>query len=196
MKAHSYVYLLLVRVVLPISAGWALMAALQVAYFPPTWEQGGSLVGALRLRLKLPGTAGAIEEPLLAVGKPGEATFAYIRLLPGARAQVGVEFWGRAAFESPTFKIAAQDAEISVEVAVPALFPLPGDKRWRGVSEWEQRHLLSQYLIAVNGVVQLQGKFDYAQVIRAPVHVGSNPLGGSLVSDRLTATILAASRQF
>ncbi len=196
MKTHSYLYLALVRVLLPIGAAWSLFAGLEAVYFPPTWQENDSLIGALILHLKLPGTSGGIEEPLMAVGKRGEATFAFIRRLPGARARVGVEFWGRAAFESPDFKVASQDAEVTVEIAVPALFPPAGDRRWRGVSETEQRLLLSQYRIAVNGVTQLHGKFEYAQAIRFPVYVGSNPLGGSAVSDRLTAIILAARRQF
>ena len=184
------------RVLLPICAGWALVASFEAIYFPPTWLETDSRIGALRLHLKLPGTSAGIEEPLVAVGKPGEATFAFIRLLPGAWARVGVEFWGRAAFESPDFKVAASDAELTVEIAGPALYPPPGDRRWRGVSETEQQRLLSQYRVAVNGVTQLHGKFEYSQAIRFPVYVGSNPLGGSAVSDRLTAIILAARRQF
>ena len=196
MKFLRALRIVVLGVLLPLAASWAVMSSVHECFFPSFWSRKASPVGALSLRLRLPGTAAGIEEPLMAVGRPGEATFAFIRLLPNARAKVGVEFWGRASFESPEFALPAQDAEITVSVAVPALYPPSNDKAWRNVSVAEQEHLTSQYLVSVDHVLRLQGQISYPQTIRGPVHIGTNPLGGSLVSDRLTAVILADWRQF
>jgi hypothetical protein len=196
MKFLRSLRFVVLALLLPLGASWVVMSSLQEGLSPSFWSRQAAQAGALSLRLRLPGTAAGIEEPLMAVGRPGEATFAFIRLLPNARAKVGVEFWGRAAFESPEFALPAQDAEIIVSVAVPALYPPSDDEAWRDISAAEREHLTSHYLISVDHIPRLKGQISYPQTIREPVHIGTNPLGGSLVSDRLTAIILADWRQF
>lgn len=196
MRLIRFFRIALLGILLPLGASWASMYSLYGLYFPSIWSRKNAQFGALTMRLRLPGTAAGIEEPLIAVGRPGEATFAFIRLLPHGRAKVGVEFWGRASFEGPEFDLPAQDGEVTISVAVPTLYPLPDDEAWRDVSETEQKHLLSEFLISVDHMPRLIGPISYHQTIHEPVYVGYNPLGGSLVSDRLTATILADWRQF
>jgi hypothetical protein len=187
------------NVVLPLLLAWGLVRSLQTHYYPPDpglfTREGGSF-GPVTLVLQLPGTSAGIEEPLITVGRPGNATFVFIRLLPDARARVGIEFWGVNSLESATFKLTSQSAQINLTVSIPALFPKLGAPEWKSVSEPEQRRLLSEFIVAMDGVVQLKGPTSYNEPPDSPVYIGKNPIGGSFVSDRFSGTVLAHWREY
>lgn len=199
MKLASRVRFAVMNILIPLGLSWVLISSIEAHYFsgpPPIWSRDFGSYGPLTLRLQLPGTSAGIEEPILTVGRAGQATFVYIRLLSGARARVGIEFWGYGATESEPFKIPSQDAQITVVASFPALFPKTGSPDWGMRSEFEQQHLQSMYVIAVDGVVRVKGPVKYDEPSRSPIYLGRNPLGGSLVSDVFTGKILAAWHQY
>jgi hypothetical protein len=186
------------NILLPLGLSWVLISSLQAHFFtgPPTWSRDFGSYGPMTLKLQLPGTHAGIEEPVLTVGRPGQATFVYIRLLSSARARVGIEFWGLTAYESPPFRIPSQDAQITVEASFPALFPKMGSADWGSVSNFEQKHILSEFIVSVDGVVRVRGPVNYDEPPRLPVYLGRNPLGGSLVSDFFTGKVLEAWHEY
>jgi hypothetical protein len=149
--------------------------------------------GALRLILDLPGTNAGVPEPLVVVGEPGRASLAYLRLLPGKRAQVGVEFWGHGVSESAPFAL-PNPSRAEVVVELPAFFPPEGDASWGGVSRAWQEGQRRRCRVLVNGEVRLdvpaQGPMPSQEI-----HLGINPLGGSFVTQRFTGTLLQAVRE-
>jgi hypothetical protein len=199
MKFASRARFALINFLAPLALSWLLISSLQARFFSgprPIWSRDFGSYGPLTLKLQLPGTNAGIEEPLLTVGHPGKATFVYLRILSGARARIGIEFWGYGAIESPPFDIPAQDAQITVEASFPALFPGKGSADWGAVSEAEQRHLLSQFIVAVNGVARVRGPITYDEPPRDPIYLGRNPLGGSAVSDYFTGKVVAAWHEY
>lgn len=199
MKLASRVRFALVNFLAPLALSWLLVSSLEARFFsgpPPVWSRAFGSYGPLTLRLQLPGTSAGIEEPVLTVGHPGKATFVYLRLMSGARARVGIEFWGFGAMESAPFELPSQDAQITLEVSFPALFPKLGSADWGAVSPMEQRHLLSEYVVAVNGAPRLRGPISYDEPSRDPIYLGRNPLGGSAVSDYFTGKVLAAWHEY
>jgi hypothetical protein len=152
--------------------------------------------GPIRLRLKLPGTAAGIPEPLLVCGKEGNACLVYIRLLRGNRARVGVDIWGLRADQGDVFPLAAADAEIDVACYFPAFYPEIGKSEWANMSPDFQRLRRSQYMIVVDGIVRLKAPLDYEQPAHSAVYIGKNPLGGSLVSEKFTGTVLRVSQGY
>ncbi len=183
---------------LPIAFAWVAVASFHALYAPvdPTvFAPKAHSFGAIRMRLKLPGTWGGIDEPILICGKPGKASLVYIKLFYHAKAKVGIEFWGFRAFESPEFDLPAQDAQIELACSIPALYPAAGDPEWQAMSAAAETHLLRNYIIAVDGVVRLSGQVDYGQDPHMPVYLGVNPLGGSFVSNEFTGKILSASQK-
>jgi hypothetical protein len=186
---------LLTGVVLPLALAWAATHLLHRALYPappPGAARRDGAFGPVSLRLKLPGTQAGIAEPLLVCGEPGSATLVYIKLLPGARAVVGIEFWGFEARHSEEFSVGAPDAEIRVDCLFPALFPGPSDPYWDGFSPELAALRRSTYYLAVNGRVRLTGRVDYPQRPHPGLYFGENPLGGSLVSSRFTGVVVSA----
>jgi hypothetical protein len=183
--------------VLPIALAWVLVGLFHAHFFhpPPKFNQlEPSFYGPIQMRLKLPGTAEKIPEPLLVCGRPGNASFVYIRLLKNAQARVGVEFWGLGAFESDVFALPAADAQITFQCSIPAFFPNVGDREWLAASLREQAFLTTHYFLAVDGVLRLTGSIDYKQPPRSLIYIGANPVGGSLVSYAFSGTILSTSQ--
>jgi hypothetical protein len=183
---------------LPFALSWVLIFFYYERYGrpDPRFEAVNSVsYGPIRLKLKLPGTEAGIPEPLVVCGRVGNASLIYIRLLKNARAKVGVEFWGLAAYESQEFVLPAADAQIDFNCAVPAFFPKEGDSAWQTTSAADQRLRSHRYTIEVDGIVRLEGVVDYDQPPGSPLYVGSNPLGGSLVSDLFTGKILKGPDQ-
>jgi hypothetical protein len=195
MKPASRARFAALNILMPLGLSWILVSSIQAHFYggpPQIWSRNSGTFGPVTLRLQLPGTAAGIEEPILTVGRVGQATFVYIRLLNEAHARVGMEFWGNGAVESPPFEIPSQDAQITIKTSFPALFPERGSRDWGAVSETEQQHLLSKYFVAVDGVVRIEGPIRYDEPPRSPVYLGQNPLGGSLVSNVFTGKVLAA----
>jgi len=193
-KALRLVLAVVLNVVLPATLAWTcvwIASSHKVDGRPHSLVEEPDKYGPVTLRLKLPGTAGEIPEPLLVIGRPGRAALVYIRLLKQARAKVGVEFWGQAAFESSDFGLPAADAVIEVTCWLPGFFPREGDLYWGQLSPRIQAIRRSGYQIAVNGVVRLSGPVSYEQPKHEPFYFGKNPLGGSLVSDRFTGTMIS-----
>ena len=186
------------NLLVPLLASWLLVQLLDYSFYPhPLLDSKASLLyGPLSLTLKLPGTAAGIEEPLVAVGKPGVATLVYVRLLKDAHAKVGIEFWGFKAWESSAFAVPSQDARIKVDISFPALFPARDSSAWGWVSDTKKQYLLTHFSIAVNHVVQVNGTTPYVMPPDSPTYIGLNPLGGSFVSSAFTGTVLSSSRTF
>lgn len=185
----------LVNVMLPILLAWGVTAGLHrhlygVAPGAPVAER--NTYGPVRLRIKLPGTSAGIPEPLVVCGRPGNASMVYIRLLPGNRARIGVEFWGMELSQGEEFELPAATAELEVVCYLPAFFPEAGSSAWEKMAPDLRRQRGSQYLITVDGTPRLQGFTNYIQPPRSGWYVGVNPLGGSFISSRFTGTILAA----
>lgn len=156
----------------------------------------GDSFGEIRMRVRLPQAHGGIPEPIVVCGVPGSATLVYVRLLDTARAKVGVEFWSRGAFESEPFELPTANAQIDITCDFPALFPGVGDRAWGEVPPAVQRQRNSEYLVTVNGVNRLQGRMDYGQPKHARLYFGANPIGGSVVSDLFTGSILRVTQAF
>ena len=187
------------NILAPLALSWVTIGSLQALFHGesrPARHREFGTYGPLTLRLRLPGTHAGIEEPVVTVGRAGNATFVYLRLLPGSRAKVGIEFWGLSAAESREFAVSSPDALITVQASFPALYPAAGSPGWGLVSGPEQRRLLSGYLVAVDGEVRLRGPVAYEEPPRSPVYVGRNPLGGSYVSDYFTGTVVEAWHDF
>jgi hypothetical protein len=188
----------LVDFVVPLALAWLVVAVVHARYGatdPTILAPKGPSFGAVRLKLQLPGTWAGIEEPILTCGKSGNATFVYLRIFYHAKARVGIEFWGIGSYESPEFDLPAQDAQLDVACSFPGLFPKAGSPEWEATPPSEQEHLLGSYTVSVNGVVRLKGPVRYAQEPHLPVYLGTNPLGGSFVSNVFTGRILAVTRQ-
>jgi hypothetical protein len=189
----------LLSVAVPVVVAWLLMHVVHSRVYPeepraPAAEANS--YGPVRMRLVLPGTSAGIPEPLVACGITGNASVAYIRLLPGNRAKVGIDFWGMRADQSPDFPIPSSDAVIDVVCYLPAFFPPETDPYWGGLSQEFRRMRRNEYYIEVNGVVRLKAPATYIQAEHSPIYYGENPLGGSLVSDRFTGVVLSASQKY
>lgn len=182
----------------PVLVAWLLTNVLHDRLHPsPAGDiaPNGDLFGAVRLKVKLPGTSAGIPEPLIVCGEAGSASLVYIRLCSGSQAKVGVEFWGMRSYESEFFPLPAMDAVIDVTCYLPAFFPKEGDPYWGALTPTLQRIRRTQYFITVNNVVRLKGPLKYEQRPHSPIYFGANPLGGSLVSDRFTGTVLESSQE-
>ena len=188
----------IVNVLAPILLAWLGVRLVHDHFYPPAVSQlvrtTAEHYGAITMRIKLPGTAGGIPEPLIVYGQPGDASLVFIRLLHKGRAQVGIEFWGLEKIEGEQFDLPAPDAEIVLTCYVPALFPKVGDAYWGNISPDLQRARNNNYLITVNGVVRLKGPVSYGQDPSSYLYFGSNPIGGSYVSNRFTGKILSISQ--
>jgi hypothetical protein len=178
---------------------WLIVIALHRTLYPSDLRAVAASTngyGQVHLRIGLPGTHAGIPEPLLACGRVGNASLVYIRLLPNARARVGVEFWGLELDQGDEFSLPAADAVIDVTCSLPALYPPLKDSAWASVDAATQQRLTHEYAILVNGVVRLKGMVEYREPPHSPLYLGSNPLGGSFVSSRFSGTILDSDQKF
>jgi hypothetical protein len=188
---------LLGNVIVPMALAWSLTALARLELAPRGNTLGslsGESPGPVRLRLRLPEIEGRTSEPLVVCGQQGSATLAYIRFLGGARAKVGMEFWGLGASESQEFAVPAGGGPIEVACYFPALYPKSGDRFWENMPAPRQALLRTQFVILVNGAVRLKGRTTYDQPVHMPIYIGANPLGGSVVSGVYTGSVLAATR--
>lgn len=160
--------------------------------FPPIPDQFGDH-GAVRLMVQLPAEAEGIPEPLVVVGKPGDAVLGYVRILPGGMIKVGVEFWGIGVAESGSV---AADSLNPVEIifSFPALYPVEGDPRWGKVPRDEQGRLRSHLAVRVNEMIVLEKVSPVAPPRVVDFAFGMNPAGGSLVNSVFTGRLLQVTR--
>jgi hypothetical protein len=185
--------------VLPVLLACSLTIALHRRLYPPVVKVAvvqRSGFGPLRLRLQLPLHHAGIPEPLVVCGEIGSASLVYVRLLPHARARVGIEFWGLELDQGPEFPLSADDAQIVVTCEVPAFYPEEGSAAWGKVARDVQSRRRHEFRVAVDGIVRLEGRVNYRLPEHAPIYFGANPLGGSFVSSLLTAKILQVSQEF
>src|SRR5579859_5790775 len=181
------------NLILPVMLAWLLTTGFRGhlrSYDSSQVTPNGDRFGPVSVRVKLPGTVGGIPEPLVVCGRAGSADLVYIRILAGKKAAVGVEFWGLRADESGTFDLSSMDAVLDIKCYLPALFPEDGDEYWRELPPRVQRSRQTEYFIVVDNIVRLKGPVKYDVRPHSPIFLGRNPLGGSLVSDRFTGTIL------
>ncbi len=186
-----------VNFALPIVLAWPLAIALHNRLQLSDERHGapnGDRFGPISLKIRLPGTIGNLPQPLLVCGRTGNAELVYIRILANRKARVGVEFWGLRADESETFDLPSMDAILDVRCYLPPFFPEEGDDYWRLLPASIQKSRRTQYFIVVDNVVRLKGPLKYDMRPHSPIYFGKNPLGGSLVSDRFTGTILQTSQ--
>lgn len=185
------------QVVLPLVLAWGVTTLWHARLYPSQAMPAAAedQVGAIRIRLQLPGTAEGIAEPVLVCGRTGRAVLVYIRLLAGPRAKVGVEYWGVGVFESEPFPLPDAAARIDVTCYLPALFPPADDRYWSNLAPALQAKWGTRYLVAVDGVRRLEGVIDYPQPEGSPVHVGVNPVGGDIVASSFSGRVIAASRR-
>lgn len=184
---------------LPVALAWAATAALHRVLHPADVRDAVAAAngyGKVRLHVKLPGTHAGIPEPLLSCGRIGNASLVFIRLLPGGRARVGVEFWNLELDQGPEFALPAADAELDITCSLPALYPPEGDPAWGAIAPALQHQRRHEYLITVDGRAELRGVVDYLEPLHSPLYVGTNPLGGSFVSSRFTGRILTTDQRF
>ena len=179
---------------LPIVAAWAIVSHIPKSCYPKNPEASRMIFGSyglVKMRLHLPGTAAGIPEPVLSCGRAGNASLIYIRLLKNSRAKVGIDFWGLTSVESKEFQLPASDGEIEFDCSIPAFHSWRDDSEWEGLTPTSRERLSGEYVIAVNGAVQLKGTVNYPQEAHAQVFIGVNPLGGSLVSDVFTGSVVS-----
>jgi hypothetical protein len=183
------------NVVVPVILAWGLVNGTLRLTRPvrSSIAEAGSF-GAVTVKFKLPGTAAGIPEPIFVYGRAGNAALVYIRLLQGDRAKIGLEFWGKGAFESAEFPVPALGATLSVACYLPSFFPREGDSDWGNLSPAFQKMRRSEYLVAVDGVARLRGPIEYPFHAHPSFYAGLNPFGGSLVSDRLTGFLVSVSQ--
>ena len=184
---------LTLEILIPILAAWTIVSYIPKSYYPKNPDASrmrpGSY-GPVKMRLRLPGTAAGIPEPVLSCGRAGKASLIYVRLLKNARAKVGIDFWGLTSVESKEFQLPASDAEIEFDCSIPAFHCWRDDPDWEDMTPARRERLRGEYVIAVNGAVQLKGTVNYPQEAHAQVFIGVNPLGGSLVSDIFTGSVV------
>jgi hypothetical protein len=182
---------------LPILLAWLLANALHHHLHPSDAgpvAPNGDRFGPISIKIGLPGTIGALPQPLLVCGRTGDAELVYIRILANRKARVGVEFWGLRADESAPFDLPSMDAVLDIKCYLPAFFPQEGDDYWRPLPASIQRSRRTQYFILVDKVVRLKGALKYDLRPHSPIYFGENPLGGSLVADRFAGTVLQTSQ--
>jgi hypothetical protein len=199
MKVPSRARFVAINIVAPLALSWLLISRVQARYFdaaPRVWSRDVGSFGPLTLKLQLSGASGGTAEPILTMGRAGQATLVFIRMLSDRRAKVGIEFWGNGAVESPPFEIPPAGAQVTVEASFPALFPVRGSLDWGAVSDAEQRHLLSRYVVAVDHVARVSGPVNYEQPANSPIYLGANPLGGSIVCGIYSGKVLAAWHEY
>ncbi len=149
--------------------------------------------GALRMVLELPAKAAGIPEPLVVLGKTGEAALGYVRVLPHGLIKMGTEFWGWGAQESEPVP-ANSTKPVEVMFSFPGLYPPVGDARWGDVPVAKQIMLRSSLIIKVNGTVVLESGVTAPVPNVSAITFGQNPAGGSLVSWAFTGRLLLVSR--
>ena len=188
-----------VNILAPLALSWLVVSVVQPQLFDAaarTWSRDASSFGPMMMKLQLSGASGGTPEPILTVGRVGRATLVYIRMLPRGRASAGIEFWGNSAVESPPFEVPPTGATVTLEASFPALYPAMGSPDWGAVSDAEQRHLLSRFVVAIDRVARVSGPVSYDEPPNEPVYMGSNPLGGSIVSGVFTGRVLAAWHEY
>ena len=163
--------------------------------YPPLPAAGLSNAdhGAARMVVWLPAAAAGVPEPLMVVGKEGNATLGYVRVLPGGKARFGAEFWGVGAFEGEPVA-APPDVATEIIYHFPALYPPVGDPRWGDVPRATQEARRSRLTIVVNGKVVFDRAVSATQAPSAPVAFGQNPVGGSWVSGKFSGRVVQGMR--
>jgi hypothetical protein len=188
-----------VNIAAPIALGWLVATYTHTRIYPPTVTEAApakARYGPVHLKLRLAGTAPGIPEPVLTCGTPGNAAEVYIRVMPHAKASVGIDFWGLKKVESDPFPLPAQNALIEVTVYLPALFPPQRDPAWGSYSASLQEKWLGQAVIAVNGQLRLKAPVSYPMPQHSALYYGRNPLGGSVVSESFTGVIEGIAQSF
>ena len=148
------------------------------------------------MTIRLPGTCAGIPEPLLTCGEPGRAVFVYIRIVGKTRALIGVALWGQPPVEGPEFDLPSPQAVLHVVYFLPVFFPGEKDSRWGAREQSDRVRLRSSVKVDVDGVERLSAPQHDPLAEGPPIYLGANPLGGSVVSDFFTGTVVEWSQSF
>jgi len=183
---------------LPALAAWWLAGALFFKVHPELVKHPPprAALGPLQMTIRLPGTCAGIPEPLLTCGEPGKAMFIYIRIVGKTRALIGVYIWGKTATEGPEFSVPSPQAQLKVVSFLPVFFPDEKDSRWGARDLATRRQLRESVKVEVDGVERLSAPMNYPMDERPPTYIGANPIGGSVVSDFFTGTVVQSSQSF
>jgi hypothetical protein len=183
-------------VVLPALAAWWLASALFFKVHPELVKHPPSraALGPLQMTVLLPGTCAGIPEPLLTCGEPGKAVFIYNRIVGKTRALIGVDIWGQAPVEGPEFSVPSPQAQLTVVSFLPVFFPDEKDSRWITKDAATRRRLRGSVTVEVDGVERLSVPMNYPMAEGPPIYIGANPIGGGVVSDFFTGTVVQSSQ--
>jgi hypothetical protein len=183
-------------VVLPALTAWWLAGATFFKVHPELVKHPPprSALGALQMTIRLPGTCAGIPEPLLTCGEPGKAVFVYIRIVGKTRVLIGVDIWGQPPVEGPEFSVPSSQAQLNVIYCLPVFFPDEKDFRWNTRDVQTRRQLLTSVIVKVDGVERISVGINYPMAAQPPIYIGANPIGGSVVSDFFTGTVVQSSQ--
>jgi hypothetical protein len=170
---------------------WIILLIALGVWLWPVLSDGG--YGAVRMLVRLPGYSSGAPEPMVVIGKPGEANLGYVRVLPEGRFKVGAEFWGVGAYESEELS-APTGQPVEIVFSFPAFFPPPGSFRSKGVLRTVQEARRQRLQIKVDGRLVLEREVNAPLPGRLDIYYGRNPVGGSLVYPVFTGEVLQATR--
>ena len=148
--------------------------------------------GPVGLRLFLPPYGAQKNEPLIAMGHQGSASFVFVRSIDATHVQVGLETWGSAAILGDPVEVDRQQAQ-RVEVTAPALFPdenpnirrLPDDAK-----EWLRHHVTIEW----NGKTVLRRRIATLPAGGGEMGIGINRIGSSLLDPVFTGVVVGVER--
>lgn len=180
------------KLVLPAALGVFAATRIHNALYPPSLidlapKYAGE--GPIQMKIRLPGLDAALPEPVLVCGKEGRATLLYVRFYPKNRLRIGADFWGIGDLEGPIFTAPSSQAVLTVQCYLPFLYAKGEFKAPASIPDLKP----DEIAIVVDGVVRMRGYYSGTLEQHLPLYYGSNPLGGSVVSDRFGGTILEIS---
>jgi hypothetical protein len=136
--------------------------------------------GPVRLQLSFPASPRAQAEPLVVVGRTGQADFLVVKYVGNGMLRFAYDDWGQGGPRSEPLQYTAGRSYV-LEIAMPALnLAMP-------LREGEVRVTLdSQTVFRAHVLAHLAE--------REPIHVGVNPVGGTVCNDRFSGDITRVER--
>lgn len=137
------------------------------------------MTGPAKIVIAMTGPKGAGAEPLISVGEPGRAVFAYLRFPNEDRVVFGIEVWGVGTRESRPFQVRTGEVfHVQLEAGL-----LVGD-----TSELKSAmadDLRSHVRLFVNEQEEVSLVHRWSEGVSGTVAFGANPIGGSFVNPNL-----------
>jgi hypothetical protein len=92
--------------------------------------------------------------------------------------------------------VPSPQAQLKVVFYLPFFFPDQNDSRWGTKDFSSRRQLRESVKVEIDGVERLSKPLEYSFAERPPLYLGANPIGGSVVSDFFTGTLVQSSQSF